>query len=68
MAGRRSGYYGRAQGNATLRSRLIEHYAAGTPASHYSWEISREPAARESELLREFKETFGRLPRLNEAA
>lgn len=65
-------YYGRAEGRgegyATIRSRLIGHYAAGSPASHYSWEISREPAARESELLREFKETFGRLPRLNEAA
>jgi hypothetical protein len=61
-------YYGRAQGEATLRSRLMEHYNSGAGATHYSWEISREPAARESELLRQFKQTFGRLPRLNEAA
>jgi hypothetical protein len=46
----------------------MEHYNSGAGATHYSWEISREPAARESELLRQFKQTFGRLPRLNEAA
>ena len=61
-------YYGRAQGEASIRSRLLEHFQAGVEATHYSWEISREPAARESELLSEFRRTFGRLPRLNEAA
>jgi hypothetical protein len=61
-------YYGRAHGEATLRSRLLEHFEAGVPATHYSWEISRDPAARESELLSEFRRSFGRLPRLNQAA
>lgn len=61
-------YYGRAFGGATIRSRLMEHYEAQVEATHYSWEISREPLARESELLREYQETFGRLPRLNSAA
>jgi hypothetical protein len=61
-------YYGRAQGDATIRSRLLDHLAAAAPATHYSWEISREPAARESELLQQHKRAFGRLPRLNEAA
>lgn len=61
-------YYGRAFGGATLRSRLMEHYENGVRATHYSWEISRAPVERESELLREYQETFGRLPRLNAAA
>lgn len=58
-------YYGRAHGEATIRSRLLEHFG-NVDATHYSWEIAREPASRESELLREYQETFGRLPRLNE--
>lgn len=61
-------YYGRAQAGATIRSRLQEHLAAGAEATHYGWEISREPAARERELLAQFREAFGRLPRLNQAA
>lgn len=61
-------YYGRAQGEATIRSRLLQHLADPAGATHYSWEISREPAARESELLRDFRRAYGRLPRLNEAA
>jgi hypothetical protein len=61
-------YYGRAQGEATIRSRLAEHLDAAVSATHYSWEISREPAARESELLQQYRRAFGRLPRLNEAA
>ena len=49
-------------------SRLVEQLAAGVPATHDGWEISREPAARELELLQQFRQAFGRLPRLNEAA
>jgi hypothetical protein len=61
-------YYGRAFQGATIRSRLMEHYEEGADVTHYSWEISREPASRERELLREYMETFGRLPRLNDSA
>lgn len=61
-------YYGRALGEATIRSRLLEHFNRQVDATHYSWEISREPASRESELLREYQETFGRLPRMNGSA
>lgn len=61
-------YYGRAQGAATLRGRLLEHLERGDAATHYSWEISREPAARESELLEAHRRAYGRLPRLNDAA
>ena len=61
-------YYGRAQGGATIRSRLRDHRQAGAGATHYSWEISRDPAAREHELLQQYLRAFGRLPRMNQAA
>jgi len=32
---------------------------------HYSWEMCRDPAAREAELLRDYQESFGRAPKLN---
>jgi hypothetical protein len=60
-------YYGRAFDGATIRSRLMEHYHGKLEVTHYSWEMSREPIAREGQLLREYLETFGRLPRLNSA-
>lgn len=56
-------YYGRA---ASIRSRLLEHYELGKQAAtHYSWEVCTDPAAREAELLREFQRVHGRLPRQN---
>jgi hypothetical protein len=63
-------YYGRAEGgDATIRSRLLDHYYSGAQKpTHYSWELSRDPAAREAELLAEHRREFGRLPRLNTAA
>lgn len=48
-----------------VSARLLEHQRSGIEATHYSWEISREPVAREGELLRAYREAFGRLPRLN---
>lgn len=61
-------YYGRAHGGDwSIRSRLLEHYRGAAEATHYSWEICRDPAAREAELMREYLEIFGRLPRLNAA-
>lgn len=55
-------YYGRA---ASLREQLLAHVQRGPQATHYSWELSPDPAAREAELLREFERMFGRLPRNN---
>lgn len=60
-------YYGRASGSSTIRSRLLEHFRDQVEATHYSWEISRQPLERETELLREYQAAFGRLPRLNAA-
>ena len=62
--------YGRALGNgATIQSRLREHLqaAAGcaSRATHYGWEIWSNPRAREAELLREYEQSHGRLPRCN---
>ncbi len=63
-------YYGRASGELTLRERLLEHlggrlHASTSTATHYSWELCADPMARELELLREFEQAFGRLPRCN---
>ena len=64
-------YYGRAEGGkagagSTIRSRLLDHYYEGASRpTHYSWEICRDPAAREAELLKAHERQFGRLPRNN---
>lgn len=64
-------YYGRAAGTVMgIQFALLEHLdrRAGPcteRATHYGWEISLEPAAREAELLGEYKATFKRLPRCN---
>jgi hypothetical protein len=66
-------YYGRALGQgATIQSRLREHLESGahctSGATHYGWEISSNPRAREAELLREYEKSHGRLPRCNAKA
>jgi hypothetical protein len=58
-------YYGRASGGSTIRSCLLQHYQVKADATHYSWEMCRDPAQREAELLREHAELFGQTPRLN---
>jgi hypothetical protein len=58
-------YYGRASGETTIRSCLLQHYQLKVEATHYSWEMCRDPAQREAELLREHEELFGHAPRLN---
>lgn len=56
-------------GGSTIRSRLLDlHYSAELRATHYSWEVCKDPAAREAELLREHESKFGRPPRHNKAA
>jgi hypothetical protein len=66
-------YLGRAAAEATIRSRLLAHLEgqcrpSAAAATHYSWELSLEPATREVELLREFRKQFGRLPRCNDGS
>ena len=46
---------------ASIRQRLQE-------ATHYSWELSLRPGPREADLLEQYRERHGRLPRCNEAA
>ena len=64
-------YYGRAGGGAvTLQQALLQHLTgqAGPctrEATHYGWEITLLPVAREAELLAEYKAAFNRLPRCN---
>ena len=65
-------YLGRTAPGATIRQRLEEHLerrlACTTRASHYSWELSLRPEARELELLRDFTLQFGALPKCNAQA
>ena len=63
-------YYGRADGDAsTIRSRLLDRFQQdAAQATHYSWEVCEDPAAREAELLREHEGSHGRAPRLNSDA
>lgn len=67
-------HYGHASGGAiTIQRALMEHLSgrAGSctqRATHYGWEISLEPAAREAELLAEYQEAFNRVPRCNRGA
>jgi hypothetical protein len=65
-------YYGHARGgSATIQSSLRAHLARDNKctarATHYGWEISSNPAAREVELMREFERGNKRLPRCNNA-
>jgi len=67
-------YIGRAQGRGTtIRSRLIDHFSGREGActrntTHYSWELVRDPAEREAQLLQEHRVKFHRAPRCNAAA
>jgi hypothetical protein len=62
-------YYGR----GPIRTRLLDHFYGRVDeltrrATHYGWELCKDPAAREAELLQEYRSVFGRPPRLNAAA
>ena len=66
-------YIGRANGaRSTIRALLIDHLAGlhgpcSQRATHYQWELSLAPEAREVELLEEYRARFQRLPRCNGA-
>ena len=52
--------------DTTLRSQLVrELLETGSDATHFSWEITYHPAARECELLAAFEREHHRLPRFN---
>lgn len=62
-------YCGFALGGAvTIRSSLKDHRlglfgSCTARATHFSWEICRDPVRREAELLKEYRTRHGRLPR-----
>jgi hypothetical protein len=52
--------------DSTLRSRLVQEILESScDATHFSWEITYAPAARERELLAEFEREHHRAPRFN---
>ena len=62
-------YVGATRGEASIRSCLQEHYARRVrpyDATHFTWEISRDPAAREAEVVAGFRIANSRLPRCND--
>ena len=66
-------YYGCAHGaGASIRSRLLDHLSGKNPctarATHYAWELCRDPVRRERELLQEYEAQAKRLPRCNQRA
>lgn len=62
-------YIGRATAPGSIRSALIARLNGEPPftalASHYAWEICRDPGPRERELLDEHVEAYRSLPRWN---
>jgi hypothetical protein len=63
-------YYGHARGDSeTIQSCLKQHLGGSNSctarATHYGWEISANPPAREADLVREFERQNKRLPRCN---
>jgi hypothetical protein len=64
-------YYGSAHGDgATIHSRLQEHFSdvCTARATHYSWELCRDPARRARELVLEHDTEVKRPPQCNESA
>jgi|SRR5438105_4956176 len=65
-------YIGRAGGDqTTIQCMLMAHFHGRiepVSATHYSWELARDPVAREVELLRKYQAQHKRLPRANGAA
>lgn len=62
-------YLGRA---VSIRQRLVDHLQRSdspctNEATHYTWELALRPETREAELLEQFRQRHGRLPRCNAA-
>jgi hypothetical protein len=64
-------FIGYAIGAASIRTRLITHLAKllePAEASHYAWEICRDPQARAAQLILEHERNFMRPPQHNPKA
>lgn len=67
-------YYGFALGgDVTIRSSVKDHRlglfgSCTARATHFSWEVCRDPIRREAELLREYRVSHKTLPRCNKKA
>jgi len=67
-------YYGFALGgDVTIRSSVKDHrlglFGARTArATHFGWEVCRDPVRRQAELLREYRASHKTLPRCNKKA
>ena len=65
-------YIGATGSTGGIQELLRRQHEAGAPlareATHYSWEIRRDPKAREIELLEKFAREHQRAPRCNDAA
>jgi len=64
-------YYGRGEGPKGIRGRLEAHKAGyegscTMNADYFNYEICSNPSNRERELLQEYKNTQGKLPRCND--
>ncbi len=63
-------YIGKAEGGGGIRGRLQYHLHGKNPctkqATGYRYELHRNPAAKEEELLLEYRFAHGRLPICNE--
>ena len=64
-------YIGRASGTDTIRARLQSHKrgdegSCTQKATDYRREECTTPVSREKELLDEYKQNYGKLPRCNE--
>jgi excinuclease UvrABC nuclease subunit len=64
-------YIGKASQDNTIRKRLQAHKRGDEgrctqSATHYRRKITRYPTTREQELLKEYIQTYGKLPHCNE--
>ncbi|MCH8822231.1 MAG: GIY-YIG nuclease family protein [Planctomycetes bacterium] len=62
-------YYGSSE--TSVRARLRRHHNGNEgqctkSATHFKWETTQRPLGREAELLHEYEETYGALPRCND--
>lgn len=61
-------FFGHAIGAATIQTRLMRHLLKllePSEATHYAWEICRDPQVRAAHLIREYERKFRRLPQHN---